>query len=252
VSVRTSDSDSRLPTVTDHLRVLDLGGPGALPLVDRLQSVRAAAQRSVPSCLCVSVRVAGPVGSFTVLALSPAATGRTVRSSVSVRLRDRPSPVLRCAGPAGASRSSAAPAPAEAPAARPVATFVVQAAAVDALGRFARELVTMHGWPASAIRLDGHLAPCDQAASALELTRSLEDASAVDRAVGLLLDRRGWSAPRGLQELRRAAAETAIGLPDVARAVLARGPDDVLGVDDVRGLDDVLGVDEGREGTVLA
>ncbi len=189
--------------LTGGLRRLTAGGSIG-DLASALDQLLALAMEAVPSCLAVTLVLRDeeqPV-SLTALVEGPA---QPVRSSVALAMP-------RYLGSDEAAEQT-----------HP-ALLVIYASKGDGLRKTGREITALLDLDPRLVTWDEHLRlplPSDVAAG---LAESLDDFSAVQRALGVLLDR-GWLPDEGRVELTRLAALSGASTGDAARALLADVPD---------------------------
>lgn len=150
---------------------------------------------AIPECIGVSLLISGSTPDITVSAFAPAQPRGPIRASLAVSLPRPP----------GSSR--------------PRALLILYAVRPAVFSLVAPELLALLGLGARHITVDGHLAAPDPAAQRAALTQRLQERGAVDRALGVLLDR-GMVREEGLAELRRLADVGGIGIVSAARALL--------------------------------
>ncbi|MDQ6648631.1 MAG: hypothetical protein M3Z02_00690 [Actinomycetota bacterium] len=183
--------------VATQLRRLATASGDEDALSSDLDELLALVQRSVPSCVAVSVTMGGADARLTFTAVAQPADLRAVRASLYLRLPG---------GRAGVSE-----------AARPV--LLVHASSARAFDQMTVDLLALLDIDPSRATVDGHLGP--PAAADTDTTGNrLDDVSAVNRALGVLLDR-GLLPSDGQAELARLARAGDSSVPAAACRLLA-------------------------------
>jgi hypothetical protein len=161
-----------------------------------LDDLLAHVTRAVPSCLGISLTMRRNGSPITLAALSGDRHGQPVRSSLALHL------------PTGS--------PAEVTAGRGLTLY---ATAPDAFAAIAKDLQTLLDLDPHHAMVDGHLdLPPDDETGSL-VGGQLDDLSAIDVALGVLLDR-GMVAADGRLELERLAVSSGSSVATAARLVL--------------------------------
>lgn len=182
-----------------QLHALALGSDRTAGLTADLDAFLLLVIRAVPACLAVSLTTTRHGLPVTVTVLAPEALLERARASLAVPLHDR--------GTAGDTAHS------------PV--LVLYASAVLAFDQLAADLPRLFGGdrPAALVLLNQEQALPAMAISTDALAGRLQQASAVDQALGVLLDR-GLLLADGRVELDRRARAAGVGLLEVARDLL--------------------------------
>ncbi len=151
--------------ITAHLRALARRSGAPETLSSELEELLLGVLRAAPSCLGVSLTLTRQGLPVTVTSLSLSAGLREVRSSLAVQLprraaQDAPGPLL-----------------------------VLCSGAVGALDQLRLDLLALLDLDPRKVCIDTHLALPDLATEADGLAAQLDDLSALNQAVGVLLDR---------------------------------------------------------------
>lgn len=186
------------PDLSAQLLELELGEqvPGALG--EMLEQLLVLAVEAVPSCVGVSLAMHRHGQPFCVTVATPGASTRPVLSSLALHLPDRSLP----------HRPSTAP------------VLTLYSSRGGELRRTATDLLALLDLDPRRKILDEDLALPPAARVTARLGLALHDGSAVDRALGVLLDREGLLPSQGRHELERLAVSTGVSVPDAARHVL--------------------------------
>jgi len=174
---------------------------------------------SVPSCSGVRLSLTRDNLPVTVTALTLDAGLEPVRSSLAIRLPHNPLVHSALTNSTSLPPGRSLPAGAE---------LVLYASCRRAFHTVAVDLLALLDLDPRRAVLDRHLALPDLADAADTLAAQLDDCSAVERAVGVLLAR-GLSVGQGRQELTRRAAAHGHDLPAAARQLLRTLPGPATG-----------------------
>ena len=154
---------------------------------------------AVPSCLAISLTLHDHGQRIMVAAHTEANTRLPVASSLAIELPD----------PEGLTSD---------PAGRVVLTLY--ASAQGALRQTASELLTLLDLDPRRANLDTALQLPTGHGAASDLAATLDGESAINQALGVLLDRHGLLAAQGREELTRLAAAENVDVPSAARCLL--------------------------------
>ncbi len=182
--------------VADLLKTLPEGGEQVVTLLD---AVLLLARASCPSCVAVSLTLDPEGHPVTIAAIR--GNGHRLVPAMTVRL-----PRSDTSGPV-----------------RQPAVLVVFATDTVALTRLAADLTALLGIDPGRITLAAAAAVPHPAAADMVLSAQLADRTAVDLALGVLLDQ-GWTTTEGRGELQRRADESGASLAQAAATVLAALP----------------------------
>jgi len=183
-------------------------------LAARVRALLRLTTTSVPSCSGLRLTLTRDNLPVTVTALTLDAGLEPVRSSLAIRLPHNP--LTNSTRPPPGRPPPGSPQPGSPP---PGGELVLYASCRRAFHTVAVDLLTLLDLDPRRAVLDRHLALPDLADAAATLAAQLDDGSAVERAVGVLLAR-GLPEGQGRQELARRAAAHGHDLPSAARQLL--------------------------------
>jgi hypothetical protein len=181
-----------------HLQELGLGEQVPSALGAMVEELLVLAVEAVPSCVGVSLTVHRHGLPLCITVATPGASTRPVLSSLALHLPDRSLP----------SRPSVAP------------VLTLYSSRVGELRRAATDLLALLDLDPRRLILDQDLALPTATRVTARLGQALQDGSAVDRALGVLLDREGLLPTQGKHELERLAVSSGVSVPDAARHLL--------------------------------
>ena len=187
--------------VATQLRLLTTSSGDAGALARDLDEILALVLPAVPSCIAVSINLDCAGGPVTFTAVAEPAELRPVRASLFLRL------------PRRRTRDSEADGP----------VLLFHASEARAFDRMTVDLVALLDMDASRATVDGHLVPPAGSGNGGGVSFQLDDLSAVNRALGVLLDR-GLAPRDGHAELRRLARAGGISVAAAAGRLLAALP----------------------------
>lgn len=190
----------RLPlSLADRLQALCAHGPEPHDLARGVNELLNLARRAVPSCLGLSLTLERGGPPLTMTALVPVAGEEPVGSSLALRLPSRQVQDVSSNGGA---------------------VLILYAAARGAFDHVTADLLALLDLDPGRATVDGHLTLPGLVAAVEDFTERLDDLGAVDRALGVLLDR-GFLQADGRCEIDRLAAVGAVSIPTAARSLLA-------------------------------